>query len=118
MENAMLIVGKNIRKLRKQSGFTQSSIAKYLNVNQSLMSKIEKGEQSITSDMLDRLAVLFGIPTENLLHEIISIKHISFPFRASKMNEKNLEAISAINRIVFNLRFMRKCQEFGKKATE
>jgi|GEM_PF-1179783 transcriptional regulator with XRE-family HTH domain len=33
MENAMLIIGKNIRKLRKQSGFKQSSIAKYLNVD-------------------------------------------------------------------------------------
>ena len=42
MENKMLRIGENIKALREQSGFTQSNLAKYLNVDQSLISKIEK----------------------------------------------------------------------------
>ena len=46
------IIGNNIKKLRDSMGFNQSTIACFLNVDQSLISKIEKGERSISVDML------------------------------------------------------------------
>lgn len=101
-------IGENIKALREQSGFTQSNIAKYLQVDQSLISKIENGERVITSDMLDKLSTLFGITTESLNSESIPTKRISFALRASEISEDDLETISAINRIALNVNFMTK----------
>ncbi|NYB72852.1 helix-turn-helix transcriptional regulator [Sedimentibacter hydroxybenzoicus DSM 7310] len=106
MENSMFKVGKNIKTLREQSGFTQSNLAKYLNVDQSLISKIEKNERSITSDMLDKLSALFGVATDSLNKESILENQISIALRASEINEGDLETIGAINRIALNLNFM------------
>ncbi len=106
MDNIILRTGQNIRALREQSGLTQSNLAKYLNVDQSLISKIEKNERSITSDMLDKLSALFGVPVESLTQELITANRITFALRASEINEDDLEAISAINRIALNSKFM------------
>lgn len=99
-------IGENIKALREQSGFTQSNLAKYLNVDQSLISKIEKNERSMTSDMLDKLSALFGVTSESFRQESIPANRISFALRASEINEDDLEIISAINRIALNLNFM------------
>ena len=99
-------IGENIKALREQSGFTQSNLAKYLNVDQSLISKIEKNQRSMTSDMLDKLSALFGVTSESFRRESIPANRISFALRASEINEDDLEIISAINRIALNLNFM------------
>jgi len=106
MENIMLRISENIKILREQSGFTQSNLAKYLNVDQSLISKIEKNERTITSDMLDKLSALFGVSAERLTQESLPENRISFALRANEISENDLEAISAINRIALNLNFM------------
>lgn len=106
MKDAINRVGENIKSLREQSGFTQSNLAKYLKVDQSLISKIEKNERPITSDMLEKLSALFGVPIETFAEESVSANRIIFALRASEINENDLETISAINRIAMNLNFM------------
>lgn len=99
-------IGENIKTLREQSGFTQSNLAKYLQVDQSLISKIEKNERPVTSDMLEKLSALFGVTTDSFNGESIPTNRISFALRANEINEDDLEAISSINRIALNLNFM------------
>ncbi len=106
MNNAIARIGTNIKALREQSGFTQSNLAQYLKVDQSLISKIEKNERPVTSDMLDKLSALFGVTTDSFTEESIPTNRISFALRASEINEEDLETISAINRIALNSNFM------------
>ncbi|MBN2285255.1 MAG: helix-turn-helix transcriptional regulator [Tissierellales bacterium] len=108
MDSAKIYMGDNIKTLREQSGFTQNNIAKYLKVDQSLISKIEKNERLITSDMLEKLSALFGVTVESFYEKSITANRISFALRANEITEEDLEAISAINRIALNLNFMTK----------
>lgn len=114
MNSTIIKIGENIKILREQSGFTQSNIAKYLKVDQSLISKIEKGERLITSDMLDNLSTLFGITSASFNSNSIPAKQVSFALRASEINEDDLETIGAINRIVLNSNFMTQLLEGSK----
>ena len=101
-------IGENIKALREQSGLTQSNLAKYLKVDQSLISKIEKNERPITSDMIDKLSALFGVPTNSFNGDTTPANRISFALRASEIKDNDLETISAINRIALNSNFMTK----------
>ena len=90
------IIGENIKILRERMGLSQTNIAQFLNVGQSLISKVEKGERNISSDMLEKIACLFGVTVEDIENGKIEASNLSFAFRA----------ISAINRIALNTEFM------------
>ncbi len=109
-------IGAKIKSLRESSGLTQSNVANYLKVDQSLVSMVEKGKRSLTSDMLDKLAALFGVQVSAFEESDTTAKPLSFAFRASKIEDGDLEALSAINRIAFNCNFMTQLLE-GKHAS-
>lgn len=100
------IIGNNIKTLRNGMGFSQSSIARFLNVDQSLISKIENGERSLSADMLEKLACLFGISMDAIESSTIESSHLSFAFRANDLSTEDLETISIINRIALNSEYM------------
>ena len=62
-------VGVNIKKLREEMKLNQSNLANFLNVDQSLISKIENGERSLSIDMLEKLACLFGVTIDEMENE-------------------------------------------------
>ena len=100
------IIGENIKTLRELMGFNQSNIASFLDVDQSLISKIEKGERGLSSDMLEKLACLFGVTVDAIEKGRVETSKLSFAFRASDLNAADMEAISAINRIALNTEYM------------
>lgn len=104
-------LGIKIKTLREQGGFTQRNIANYLNVDQSLISMVEKGKRALTADMLERLADLLGVQISAFREGEIELKPLSFALRASEINEEDLETISSINRIALNSVFMTKLLE-------
>ena len=104
--NMANIIGNNIKILRDNMGFSQSTVARFLNVDQSLISKVEKGERSLSTDMLEKLACLFGISIDAIESNSIEASNLSFAFRASDLSAEDLEAISAINRIALNSEYM------------
>ena len=104
--NMANIIGSNIKILRDNMGFSQSTIARFLNVDQSLISKVEKGERSLSTDMLEKLACLFGISIDAIESNSIETSNLSFAFRASDLSAEDLETISAINRIALNSEYM------------
>ena len=102
-----MIIGDNIRILRANAGFTQNNLAQFLQVDQSLISKVEKGERGLSAEMVEKLADLFGVSVEQIeAHPVVASK-LSFAFRGSDLSVEDMEAISAINRIALNSEFMR-----------
>ncbi len=116
MENIMNIIGNNIKSLRTGSNLSQGNLATFLGVDQSLISKIEKGERTITSDMLEKISELFGVTLDNISKEMTDFKKISFAFRASEIQVKDLETIHCINKLALNLNFMKSLVEEGKNG--
>lgn len=106
MEDLLKRIGANVKALRDRSDLNQDHLATYLNVGQSFISKIESGERALTSDMLDKLSVLFGVTPEDLMSESTPESTISHSLRAREIHGEDLETISAINRIALNLDFM------------
>jgi transcriptional regulator with XRE-family HTH domain len=111
MDSPLISIGNRLKSLRESSGFTQGNIAKYLKVDQSLISKFETGERALTADMLEKLAVLFGVDMTAFNSGASNIKPLVFALRASEINEEDLDAISAVNRIALNCSFMTRLLE-------
>ncbi len=95
------ISGKRIKELRENNNFSQSNIATFLGVDQSLISKIEKEERALSSDMLEKLTALFGVHQKAFLDDSTE-KSLAYALRASDLTEDDMNSISSINKIALN----------------
>lgn len=59
--------GDRIRQLRIQSGYTQESLAKKLDIDRSLLSHVEVGKRGCSVDLLVRLSDLFDVTLDLLV---------------------------------------------------
>ena len=101
----MTISGERIKKLREANNYSQIIIAQFLGVDQSLISKIEKGERVLSSSMLDKLATLYGI-TVNDFVEGNSDMLLKYALRSENLTEDDLLVVYNINKIALNSRFL------------
>lgn len=100
-------VGENIRMLRESVQFTESNLARFLGVDQSLISKVEKGERTLSADMLEKLAALLGVTVGQIEGQSITTSKLSFAFMGRDFNVEEMEAMAAINKIAQNSELMR-----------
>ncbi len=100
------LAGKRFNDLRNMSGFTQSQIAEYLQVDQSYISKCEKNERQFSVDILEKAANLFGCSLDHFTNEDSDFSPLSIALRAKSVTVEDLETIAAINKIALNLRYM------------
>ncbi|MCH5273129.1 MAG: helix-turn-helix transcriptional regulator [Lachnospiraceae bacterium] len=102
MLNNVTEIGIKIRQFREAANLTQQQIAEYLSVDQSLISKFEKGERAISSDTLNQLAVLFCCPVSALVSAEKTAPTYNIAFRTNAINFEDLNALSVINKIALN----------------
>ncbi|MEF9922563.1 MAG: helix-turn-helix transcriptional regulator [Oscillospiraceae bacterium] len=95
-------IGTRIKKMREQANLTQTHIAEFLAVDQSLISKYEKGERAIGTDVLDKLATLFCCPITALVEDSKTVPSINIAFRTSAISGEDLAIMSQINKIALN----------------
>ena len=55
-KNTLKHIGKLVANLREERGLTQSSLAKKLKTTQSVIARIEKGEQNLSASMLSKIS--------------------------------------------------------------
>lgn len=60
-------LSKRIIDLRESKDWSQAELARRLNVNKSVMNRIENGERKVSADELKTLAALFDVSTDYLL---------------------------------------------------
>lgn len=62
-----LYIGENIKRLRRERGITQETLAEYMNVSCPAVSKWERGETLPDVTMIIPLASYFGVSTDEIL---------------------------------------------------
>jgi len=98
------IIGRNLRILREESGFTQEKVAEYLNVGRSAYANYEAGEREMPLEILEKAAALFGCEMSLLFEEDSeAVKtELSCAFRANNLSASDMQEVSAFKEIVLN----------------
>jgi len=97
------LIGRKVKTLREKAGLNQTQIAQFLGIDQTTISKCEKGERQFQMDHLERLGNLFGLPLADLVNEEAPTAHVKIAFRADGMQVEDLNAIADIQQIALNL---------------
>lgn len=63
----MNMFGEKIRKLRLEKGMPLRTVGAFLDIDQALISKAERGIRKLSKEQVIRLSGLFGIPVSELL---------------------------------------------------
>jgi transcriptional regulator with XRE-family HTH domain len=58
----------NIKAIRDSKGLKQIEVADHIGVDKSAYSKIEKGSRALTVDELQKMALLFDLTTDQIIH--------------------------------------------------
>ena len=103
---ARMEVNVRLKELRKSCKLTQEQMAKYLDVDQTLITKFENGTRAMSVTMIDQICSLFGCTEEYLLGQSDLYIPLNFAFRSNGIQGDDLRSIAAINKIAMNIRYM------------
>jgi len=68
----MLSIGEQIRRLREDQGLPLRKVAAELDIDQSILSKIERGERKATKEQIIQIAKIFKVDEKELLINYLS----------------------------------------------
>jgi transcriptional regulator with XRE-family HTH domain len=90
-------IGEIIRNLRTDKQLPLRTVAAYLDIDQAILSRIERGERKATREHIVKLAQYFNIPEKDLLITWLADKVVyeiadeSVAFDALKVAEKRVK---------------------------
>ena len=70
----LLVLGKQIRKLREQSGFSQEAFASEAGLDRAYYGGVERGERNIASINLIQIAATLGVEVGDLFPPMKTLK--------------------------------------------
>ena len=97
----MLTIGEQIRRLREGKGLPLRKVAAELDIDQSILSKIERGERKASKDQIIQIANIFSVNEKELLINYLSDKVLyelineDFAVDALKVAEKKIKYLSS-----------------------
>jgi transcriptional regulator with XRE-family HTH domain len=66
--------GEKIRKLREKADMPLRKLSALLDIDQSTLSKIERGERKPNTELIDKLSAIFGVDKKELQISYVSDK--------------------------------------------
>lgn len=66
-------LSQRLKELRSLAGYNQDYVASFLHIARQTYSNYEKGERAIKAEILYKLAGLYNIPVEDLMHLCIEL---------------------------------------------
>lgn len=98
----LIQIGKRIKSLREEAELTQTKIAEYLSLDQSMIEKMEKGETNITSDVIEKLSTLFCCTIDYIFFGKNKRQKRMVSFKTSNLTSNDLKSLAIINKIALN----------------
>lgn len=95
-------IGEKIKYIREMENMTQADVAKFLGVDQSMISKYENGERAISSDSLNKLATLFCCPVKTIITESCILPTEKVAFRTDTLTFEDNCILANVNAIILN----------------
>ena len=93
-DEGMRELGERIVAIRTRKGITQVQLGERLGLTQSVISRMESGEQRIHGEMIVTLATIFDVTTDEILgHHRKSTTSIEIPKRWAKRIQR-IDALS------------------------
>lgn len=95
-------LGKKIKNIRLQKGYTQEKLSEMIDISQRALSSIELGENFVTAETLDKLLVALETTSE----ELFATNNVKEPKDLIKSIQQNLALIGENSEkleIVYNL---------------
>lgn len=95
-------LGKKIKKIRIERGYTQEKLSEMINISQRALSSIEIGENFVSAETLDNLLSVLEITSEDLF----STNNFKEPEELIKLIYQNINLISNNSEkleIIYNL---------------
>lgn len=72
MTDILLVLGSNIRKIRKEFGWTQADLAEKSGISVPFMTQIELGRKSASLEVVQNIAAALNISYKQLFEENIA----------------------------------------------
>ena len=102
-------IGPKLRSLRRKNRYTQKQVADYLEIDQSYLSKIEKGERNLNDVNFEKLCLLYDCSYAYLTGKSDEYECPKFNFRTDE--KLDLNAISKMNQIMNHLKVLREIEK-------
>jgi transcriptional regulator with XRE-family HTH domain len=100
----METLGQIIKAKRESKGLLLRQVAAYIDIDQAILSKIERGYRKPTKEIIGKLSEILEISRENLMVQFLSdkialeIAEEDCATEALKVAEKKLQDIKALNK--------------------
>ena len=104
----MVLMHERLKELREENNYSQKQVADYLEIDQSYISKIEKGKRNLNEISFDKLCLLYNCSSDYLLGKSDVYEPSKLAFRSDE--SVDLFAIAKMNQVIRYLKYLRKVE--------
>lgn len=102
MADLRTLLGRRVRKLRKQKGWTQEELGEFSNISYKFLGSVERGQENPSIDFVSKIADALEVSMRDLFdfeHELASEGELRDQINAL-LDEADLEELQTISQVV------------------